>query len=147
MVTLKLSKLDAAKRQIETAIRIYFGYGDPVSIHTLTAAAYNIVRDINVHRGGKKLFMKDGFLEYVVPGREAEVRKYLNAAENFFKHADRDHNDTIDFQPESSDWLLWEAGNVYSRLTGEVPALIRIFHVWFLIQNPTFLKLDELGNV
>jgi hypothetical protein len=30
----KVSKLDAAKRQLETAIRLYFSDGDPVSIHT-----------------------------------------------------------------------------------------------------------------
>jgi hypothetical protein len=39
---LKISKLDAAKRQLEVAIRLYFYFGDPVAIHTLTAAAYNI---------------------------------------------------------------------------------------------------------
>jgi hypothetical protein len=40
----KVSKLDAAKRQLETVIRLYFSNGDPVSIHTLTAAAYNVLR-------------------------------------------------------------------------------------------------------
>jgi hypothetical protein len=34
--------LEAARRQITTAIRIYFANGDPVSTHTLAAAAFQI---------------------------------------------------------------------------------------------------------
>jgi hypothetical protein len=35
----RISKLDAAERQIDTAIRLYFEDGDLVSIHKLSAAA------------------------------------------------------------------------------------------------------------
>lgn len=49
---LRLSKLDAARRQLETATKLYFEHGDEVSIHTLAAAAYSVIRDINEHRGG-----------------------------------------------------------------------------------------------
>ena len=38
MKNITVSKLDAAKRQLETVIRLYFFDGDPVSIHTLTSA-------------------------------------------------------------------------------------------------------------
>lgn len=34
---LRLGKLEAARRQLETAIRLYFEHGDEVSIHTLAA--------------------------------------------------------------------------------------------------------------
>jgi hypothetical protein len=46
MGLLTISKLDAAKRQLETVIRLYFSNGDPVAIHTLTGAAHTVVRDI-----------------------------------------------------------------------------------------------------
>jgi hypothetical protein len=45
--TLRISKLDAAKRQLETAITLYFNSGDWVSIHALAGAAYMIIRDVN----------------------------------------------------------------------------------------------------
>ncbi len=48
---LEISKLDAAKRQLDTAIRLYFCDGDPVSIHTLAAASYNILRDVTEQIG------------------------------------------------------------------------------------------------
>jgi hypothetical protein len=44
---IKISKLEAARRQVETAIRIYFANGDPVSIHTLAAASLQILVDLD----------------------------------------------------------------------------------------------------
>jgi hypothetical protein len=49
--TLKVSKTDAAKRQLETAIRLWFFSADPVSIHTLAAAAHQILHDLGKKRG------------------------------------------------------------------------------------------------
>ena len=49
---LQISKLDAARRQLEIAVRLYFAEDDPVSIHTLTSAAYQLLSDINRALGG-----------------------------------------------------------------------------------------------
>jgi hypothetical protein len=49
---LPVSKFDAARRQLETAIRLYFFQGDPISIHTLASAAAQILQDLSGHRGG-----------------------------------------------------------------------------------------------
>lgn len=140
---LKISKLDAAKRQLETVIRLYFASGDPVSIHTLTAAAYNIIRDVNKNRGGDPLFAKDRFLNHIKEGHENDVRILINAAENFFKHADRDHDSTIDFNPDQSEFLIFEGCIAYRELTGESPPLLRLFEVWFIAQHPKYFKFNE----
>lgn len=140
---LTVSKLDAAKRQLETVIRLYFVYGDPVAIHTLTSAAYNVIRDINKKRGGPTLFAKDGFLDYIKEGHEKEVRGLINGAENFFKHADRDHDSTINFNPEQSEFLILEACGTYWKLTGEFPPLFRIYQIWFIAHHQTLFKLPE----
>lgn len=55
MDTLTILKLDAVKQQLETIIRLYFFHTNSLSIHTLTAATHNIVRDINKHLGGEPL--------------------------------------------------------------------------------------------
>ena len=52
---LPVSKFDAARRQLETAIRLYFFQGDPISIHTLASAAAQILHDLSRHRGGGEL--------------------------------------------------------------------------------------------
>lgn len=140
---LTISKLDAVKRQLETAIRLYFVYGDPVAIHTLTSAAYNVIRDINKRRGGPPLFAKDGFLDYIKEGHEREVRELINGAENFFKHADRDHDETLDFNPEQSEFLILEGCGTYWKLTGEFPPLFRIYQTWFVAHHQTLFKLPD----
>jgi hypothetical protein len=143
MKKMKISKLDAVKRQLETVIRLYFSDGDPVSIHTLTAAAYNVARDLNEKYGGPPLLMKDQFMDWVKKGHEKEVRKKINEAENFFKHADRDHEETIDFNLDQSEFLILEACKVYYKLSGDFPPLFRVFQSWFIANNPKMFNFPE----
>lgn len=140
---LLISKLDAVKRQLETAIRIYFSSGDPVSIHTLTAAAYNVVRDLNKKLGGGKLLVKEEFLDYIKEGHEQEVRELINRAENFFKHADRDHDSKIEFNPAQSEFLILEACSVYARLSGEFPPLFKLYQSWFIANHQDCFKFPD----
>ena len=142
---LQISKLDAARRQLETAIRLYFSQCDPVSIHTLISAAYNVLRDINKKLGGDKLLMKDGLIERVKEGHEKEAWQLINKAENFFKHADKDHEEILEFNPNLSEYLMWEACAIYVELTSESPPLFKLYHSWFIAhhQNLFILKEDE----
>jgi hypothetical protein len=45
-----VKKLDAAKRQLQIAIRPWFEDADPVSIHTLAFAAYEIAHVVSKKR-------------------------------------------------------------------------------------------------
>lgn len=102
-----ITKLDAAKRQLETVVRLYFHNGDPVSIHTLVAAAHTVIRDINKKRRGSPMINDDLIDAYAKPEYQKRVLAQLNEAGNFFKHADRDHAATLDFNPDQSEiWLL-----------------------------------------
>ena len=49
--TIFINKLEAARRQLDTAIRMTFANEDALAIHTLAAAAHGIVRDILRKRG------------------------------------------------------------------------------------------------
>jgi hypothetical protein len=49
--TVHVTKIAAAKRQLDTAIRMYFACDDELSIHTLVAAAFRILRDVIQSRG------------------------------------------------------------------------------------------------
>ena len=145
MEEFKISKLDAAKRQLEVAIRLYFHFGDPVAIHTLTAAAYNVLKDINSDRGGKQVLMKGQLAkEFIRPEYQKEVIRKLNEAENFFKHADRDPQGVLKFRPRQSEFLLWEAVEIYQRLTGEITPFLHAYRGWFMMHNqPIFSNLPE----
>jgi hypothetical protein len=123
-VVVKLSKLDVARRQLETAIRLYFSMGDPVSIHTLTSAAYQVLRDLNKAHAWAPM-LKDALPELVRQEDRDAVTKKLNEAVNFFKHADRDRAEVLEFKQEQTELFLFDACQKYRLLTSEaVPVLL-----------------------
>jgi len=140
---LHVSKLDAARRQLETAIRLYFNDSDPVSIHTLTAAAYNLLRDINRDAGGPKLIIKEELVERVVPEYQKEVRRNLNEAENFFKHADKDPKAVLEFSPTLTELMIWESCSAYFQLSNEQLVLAKVFNGWYVVNNPDLFRLSD----
>jgi hypothetical protein len=48
---LRISKIEAARRQLDSAIELWFLDKDEVSVHTLVAAAYQLVHDLKEHKG------------------------------------------------------------------------------------------------
>lgn len=123
MEALKLNKLECARRQLETAINLFFQDGDAVSIHTLTCAAYNVIRDVNNGRKGNPMFAKQ---RYVQMGGKLSLSD-LNEPENFFKHADRDSDAEMTFHPKFAEWLLVDACEKYTELTAESILEFRVF--------------------
>jgi hypothetical protein len=141
--SINVTKLDAATRQLETAIRLYFHDEDPVSIHTLVGASYNIIRDINRKRGGPPMLIKDDLIElYVKTEYQQAMRKKLNEPENFFKHADRDHAETIEFNPDASEFMILDAVRGYSGITGEWAPLFRVLYWWVITANESIIKAE-----
>jgi hypothetical protein len=99
-----ITKLEAARRQLNTAIWLWFVDGDPVSIHSLAYAAYEIIHVVSRHRKRtQKLLFDATFMrgEY-----QAKVAKFLKKHANFFKHANKDVEGNIDFPPAISVLFL-----------------------------------------
>jgi hypothetical protein len=144
-----VSKLAAARRQLETAVRLYFSEADPVSIHTLTSAAYQVLMDLNRARGGAPM-LKEQIPTWVRPDATDGVKQKLSEAANFFKHADRDHGDVLEFSQQQTELLLYDAGRKYRELTGETVPVLAVYDVWFwlgpgagLIVDPERQKLRD----
>jgi hypothetical protein len=53
----------------------------------------------------------------------------VNEAENFFKHAHRDHDITLDCNPDLTELLIIDACAQYKKLTSEEPPLFIIYRV------------------
>jgi len=140
---LKISKLDAAKRQIEIAIRLYFQDDDPVSIHTLSAAAYNILRDLSKNADVEPMMIKQLFASYIIPGKEKVFIRKVNEAENFFKHADKDQDIALDFDPTLPEFFLLDVVGQYFKLAGKDTPLFKIFRTWFFISHPDLFNFPE----
>ncbi len=104
--TIRISKLDAARRQLRTAITLWFNNGDPVSVYALAFAAYEIFHMVSVKRDPhrRELFFDTSIIkdEY-----RREWRGHIRREANFFKHGDRDPEAVIDFNPEMSQWFIF----------------------------------------
>ncbi|MFH1389825.1 MAG: hypothetical protein ABIH56_03800 [Candidatus Margulisiibacteriota bacterium] len=134
-----ISKLDAAKRQLESAITMFFHFSDVVAIHTLTAAAHQILMDLGKKQGVKSLLKNT---EYIKEEKINEFKKIISEAENFFKHADMDPKKVIKFNPKQTEALLYDTCEMYKNLSNENPPLVALYVLWFYTDKPQFL-LDQ----
>jgi len=131
---MRLNKLEGARRQLETAIKLYFADDDEVSIHTLVAAAYALIRDVNEHRGGEPV-LKD--LHRLLSSDLArEFKRYINQPENFLKHADKDPEGVGELEPRWTEVLLWEASRKYCEMSADRNMLMMTFVFWFVAHQP-----------
>lgn len=142
---LKISKLDAARRQLETAILLYFNEADPVSIHTLAAAAHEILRNLGAMTSSPMLLERS--MEQLPPELRDAIQKGMRIPQNFFKHADRDADELLDFAPGLTELALLDAIVKYMELTGEQTLLLRAYEKWFEIQKPEFWAHTSLRDL
>ena len=136
MKKIKVSKLDAARRQILTAIRLYFNRGDIVSMHTLASAAFKITQNICDTSQDLPDSLTDWIDELVKPEAKKIVWNKLNETANFFKHADRDPEAVHEFYPEQTENMLSFAVYQYQQITGEWSPEIRLFSTWYMLHHP-----------
>jgi hypothetical protein len=132
----RLTKIETATRQLETAITLFFNGGDSVSIHTLTAAAYEVLRDVCRPRG---IFSHTKDSPYIRPEKRKEAMSIFNKAQNFFKHAQKDPDAIFDFKAEATSFLIIDAIELYSRLTGSLFAAANVFRMWFALKYPDLI--------
>ena len=97
-----VTKIDAAVRQLNCAVELFFEDRDPVPIHTLACAAHQIVHDINHSQGRPDLIFD------AIRKAGSNKRKLLGALRrhaNYFKHANVDScpNCGIRFFPEVTE--------------------------------------------
>lgn len=132
-----VTKLQAAKNQLATAIRLYFDDDDPISIHTLATAAGEIIDRLCESRGLPS--MRDDLLKNIVADRRKEVVTALNNARNFFKHASgRSGPEEVlrDFSDERNLFAILMAADGL-RLLGEKIPESRIFSNWLSVVEPS----------
>lgn len=140
-----ISKLDAAKRQLEMAVRLFMSNSEPVSIHTLVGAAHQVLEDICIQKGHTNI--RQDVLNNVKEEYKEMFKKSLNKPRNFFKHADKDPEGIIEFTDKATMLEMWDACRMYRTLTGEMPPLLLIYTAWFHVNNPRILILTEEQKV
>lgn len=135
---LKIGKVAAAQRQLRTAITLWFTDGDPVSIHALAFAAYEVVHAVSKKRNKHRrdlLFDSD----FIKDEYRSEWSILLKKEAYFFKHADRDPDAEIEFNPDVS-WGFLLFAILGRELCGEPPSDEESAFLWWLqIHEPRLL--------
>lgn len=91
-----VTKIDAAERQLRVAIRLFFERKDMIAVHTLAAAALEVLRQLGASVGFKSI-MFDLPDDLIIPEKRKEIVEIFRQAQNFFKHAGKDPNAEMPF--------------------------------------------------
>jgi hypothetical protein len=135
---MKLTKIDVAEAQILAAVRLFFEDGHPVPVYTLANAACEIVATI-----GEKIDVETVQQELATSRGIGlkEMLRPLGTAANFFKHADRDADATLDFDEGDAEVVLQLACHDFGRITGGMPIEAQIYEAW--IATIAFPRVSE----
>jgi hypothetical protein len=136
-----VTKLEAAERQLRVAIRLFFERKDMIAVHTLTAAALEILRELGRPRGFKSLFEHAG--ESIRPEKRREVLNIVREAQNFFKHAGRDLRKELKFYHTATPLFMFDAVKLEHKLTGYLSAESTVFLAWYAFKNPAIFLDHE----
>lgn len=147
----RITKTDAAYRQLSEAIKLFFEHRDAVSIHALVAASHELLCDLARHRekdDGFKYAMLTDPIRREKGVSEEEWFKALYKPRNFFKHANNDPDGVLEFDAREN--VLWLVGAcvLYRQLcvdafSPDIPA-IDTFLSWYQLTLPEERRVIEL---
>jgi hypothetical protein len=128
---MKLHKKEIARRQIETALDLFFARGDILSIVTLAGAGEEILGNL-LQRTGQRCMM-DHLNDYdrclTVTGRNPKiVNEEVNGIKNSLKHANDPSEDELEVDSEHAVAMLTRAVANYVSLEDKLtPAMLRFY--------------------
>lgn len=141
-----LTKIQVAESELKCAIRLFFLEYDAIPIEILVGAASGVLRGLAL-RYGVQAFIHD--TDWVKPEYKSEWVATLHKAQNFFKHADRDPDRTLEYESKVLHFLLAETCYLYRHLASEKYLKHRqrieaiAYELWFALAYPHLLKDPE----
>jgi len=142
---MRVTKLDAARRQLNTAIRLFFEGGDRVSVYSLASNAWEVI-DVLCTSAGVESFSNQA-RENLRAGHTLSY--YINEpCRNFFKHAKQDPNPDGSVELPESDVaaILFLAVEDYLRLRQGGPVETQVFQAWFIAVFPEKVADDPVAQ-
>ena len=133
-----ITKEEAARRQLETAIALFFCEEDEISTHVLAKSAAQILTDICEKKNIESF--RDMFMARIAQPYKRYARKKLNQPYNYFKHANHDTFDTLSrFHPGVNSSALFGCCWDYQNAIGELPSIPLVFFWWTVAVYPEML--------
>lgn len=146
--TIKVTKLDAARSQLKTAITLWFDDGDPVSILALAHGAHEILHRIYRNRGLSDLLYD---ARTITEQYRKDFVRMLKAAPSFIKHLNQSPHEgedtAIEFPLGACKLFIFFSIYALKKIADELSDEEIAFWVWCAIQDPhLFLKKDILTS-
>jgi len=145
-MTEKITKLEAAQRQLVTAVELFFRDADPVSVFTLATNAWEVIDTLCTKERVKSI--SNETREHITTGHDLK-RDFINAPHrNFFKHADRDPGGVLEgFSDSENDHIIFLAVEDYIRLNKKSPVEFQVFQLWYLSINTDKVAHESLADI
>lgn len=135
----EIKKIDAARRQINAAVLMYFNNVEPLATHTVAAAGLQIVMDLAKEKG-LAVGLEEMLLSFG-PEIRAQMRESMRHPQNFIKHADRGmHTDVLKYDPDTVEGFVLLACMAYDDYAGAVTPETNAFKFWVCTQNIDILS-------
>jgi hypothetical protein len=140
-----VSKLDAARRQLATAIELWFHDKDQVSIHTLSFAAYEVIHSVSRKKGRTQTLIFDS--PVVKKEYRGQFSSFVKRTASFFKHGEHDPEGTIEFQPIISEFFIVFAIVGLDAIGISANEYEATFMWWFLFNRPEMLTQEGANKL
>jgi hypothetical protein len=154
-----ITKIDAAERQLNTAIRLFFENVDHLSSYTLAIASREITDDILMKQSDEifrkelarlgdpmkvRMPYRERLRDLIKPEYHKDAVKLFNKRQNFLKHADKNPDGEMDdlSANQLASVILFAVSNFHlltNRVTPEMFAFLR----WFGVAEPHLVRLDD----
>jgi hypothetical protein len=135
-----VTKLEAATRQLDTAIELFFSGGDPISIHTLAASAGNVFADVSERKLGHSWRL---YMETANQLSRKELKEIIHREWNFFKHADRDPDATLEFDESTTDHVIFVASLDSAEIQRNLSHATEVYQIWYIAAHPDKFPSNE----
>jgi hypothetical protein len=149
----KISKQDAARRQLETAIELYFCDGDLLSVFILANNAFKITEDLQLRRSSNTADLKhdqygDTFLGAMRSSLSKEEFSSINTEmgklAGYLKHADRENDVIPEPREEKVLALLFFAIQNYMIVFQETTPALYYTRIYFVYRFNKDRKEEKL---
>jgi hypothetical protein len=141
---IRVSKLDAASQQLDSAIEIWFSDGGSVAAHTLAAASHQLIHDIHEHRCPDQELLFDA--SWIKPDKRFEFINIVKDASNALKHADREPDKIVDFTSLGTMFFFGISLLGLAHLNRPYSLIQRGYLAWVTFHRPEMLAPEFVSK-
>lgn len=150
---MKITKPEIAEIELNSAITAFFREENPIIIHVLISAAHEIIRKLvstskisSVIKDSILLNLNESALNSLVPLklRKSDLQykwNYIvNKAYNFMKHADKDADEELEFNPNISVLLILDTLDMFFQIKKHHTSYTFAMYIWTVVNMPELIN-------